>query len=97
MKRNKFYHALKIGIFLFYILMLFFSVQAGHHISTPLAIGGLIVLVGLYNIIQICIDYRRRTGDNKEFNKFFLRSVILAFLIVGGIIVVTVLRAVYWS
>ena len=97
MKGNKVYRILKIGIFLFYMLMLFFSIKAGHYIAKPLAIGGLIALVGLYNIIQIRINYKSRTGDNKEFNKVFLRSVILAFLIVGSIVVVTVLRAVYWS
>ena len=97
MKGNKVYRILKIGIFLFYILMLFFSVQAGHHIANPLAIGGLIALVGLYNITSIYLNYRSRDGGKQEFNKVFLRSVILSLLIVGGIIVVTVLRAVYWS
>jgi len=86
---------LGIVILLFYACKTFLSLRAGEHIPTPLIIAGLIVLVGVFRILAIRKDYQGRTGDNKEFNKVFLRSVILAILIVTCVVVVAVLRAVY--
>ena len=86
---------LGIVILLFYACKTFLSLQAGEHIPTPFIIAGLIVLVGIYRIYTIRKDYQNRTGDNKEFNKVFLRSVVLSILIVTCVVVVAVLRAVY--
>ena len=87
---------LGIVILAFYAIKTVLSIQAGEHIPTPLIIAGLIVLVGVFRILAIRKDYQSRTGDNREFNKVFLRSVILAILIVTGVVVVAVLRAVYF-
>ena len=87
---------LGIVILAFYAFKTVLSIRAGEHIPTPLIIAGLIVLVGVFRILAIRKDYQSRTGDNKEFNKVFLRSVILAILIVTGVVVVAVLRAVYF-
>jgi len=86
---------LGIVILLFYVYMTFLRIKAGQHIPVPLIAAGLIVLVGAYRIYTIRKDYQSRTGDNKEFNKVFLRSVLLAILIVTCVVVVAVLRAVY--
>ena len=86
---------LGIVILLFYAYMSFLRIRTGEYIPVPLIVGGLIVLVVIFRILAIRKDYQNRTGDNKEFNKVFLRSVILAILIVTCIVVVAVLRAVY--
>jgi len=86
---------LGILILLFYAYMTFLRIRAGQYIPVPLIAAGLIVLVGIYRIYTIRKDYQSRTGDNKEFNKVFLRSVVLAILIVTCVVIVAVLRAVY--
>ena len=84
---------LRIAFWIFLAYYIYLSVKAGEYVSKPLPIALMIVPIGIYNILAIRKRFQIQNGNNKKFNKIFLRSVLLAFLIIAIVVVVSVLHA----
>ena len=93
-KDKNVYIVMRIIRIVFWVCVVYFaflSFQAGEYISKPLAVGLLMVPVGIYNILSHRKRFQGSDGERKQFNKIVVRSVILAPIIVIVFLTVTVL------